>query len=76
MNNEVVEFLKEYEQLCQKYKMGLAGCGCCGSPYLVKDEDYEPILWDIDYIPSKNEIKVDREPLEEYLKKRGENNEL
>ena len=28
------EFLKEYEKLCQKYKMGLKGCGCCGSPYL------------------------------------------
>lgn len=28
------EFLKEYELLCQKYKMGLVGCGCCGSPYL------------------------------------------
>lgn len=28
------EFLKKYEKLCQKYKMGLKGCGCCGSPYL------------------------------------------
>ena len=29
------EFLKEYEKLCQKYEMGLQGCGCCGSPYLI-----------------------------------------
>ena len=28
------EFLKKYELLCQKYKMGLKGCGCCGSLYL------------------------------------------
>ena len=28
------EFLKEYEVLCQKYKMGLQGCGCCTSPWL------------------------------------------
>ena len=28
------EFLKEYEKLCQKHKMGLKGCGCCGSLYL------------------------------------------
>ena len=21
-------FLQEYEKLCQKYKMGLCGCGC------------------------------------------------
>lgn len=27
-------FLKEYELLCQKYKMGLQGCGCCQSPWL------------------------------------------
>ena len=32
--SEEYKFLKEYEKLCQKYKMGLEGCGCCGSPYL------------------------------------------
>lgn len=33
MNKEYL-FLKEYEELCKKYKMGLKGCGCCGSPFL------------------------------------------
>ena len=33
------EFLKEYELLCQKYNMGLEGCGCCNSPYLNKIGD-------------------------------------
>ena len=31
------QFLREYEKLCQKYRMGLEGCGCCESPYLVGD---------------------------------------
>ena len=33
------QFLKEYELLCQKYKMGLKGCGCCHSPWLNHIED-------------------------------------
>lgn len=33
------EFLKEYELLCQKYKMGFQGCGCCQSPWLNKIGD-------------------------------------
>ena len=68
MNKEILSFLKEYELLCQKYKMGLAGCGCCSSPYLVKDEDYVPIEGYIDYLPSKNKIKIGNETIEEILK--------
>lgn len=34
IKNKEQLFLKEYEKLCQKYKIGLKGCGCCGSPYL------------------------------------------
>lgn len=29
------EFIKELEQLSRKYGIAIAGCGCCGSPYLV-----------------------------------------
>lgn len=32
--NKEEQFLREYESLCQKYNMGLNGCGCCGSPFL------------------------------------------
>ena len=35
MREEVKKFLEEYEKICQKYRMGLVGCGCCGSPALV-----------------------------------------
>ena len=37
------EFLVEYEILCKKYKMGLKGCGCCGSPFLGVSFDNECI---------------------------------
>ena len=45
------EFLREYEKLCQKYGMGLIGCGCCGSPYL-NDID------DINYNKKLNKIFI------------------
>lgn len=34
VRKDIYKFLEEYEKLCQKYKMGFRGCGCCGSPYL------------------------------------------
>lgn len=34
MRAKALEFLKEYEKICQKYNIGLDSCGCCGSPYL------------------------------------------
>ena len=39
-------FLREYEALCQKYKMGLQGCGCCYSPWLnkIKEVNYNERL--------------------------------
>lgn len=40
MKEETKEFLEEYEKLCQKYKRGLAGCGCCGSPQLVDEKGF------------------------------------
>lgn len=35
INKKHIEFLKEYENLCKKYNMGLHGCGCCESPHLI-----------------------------------------
>lgn len=40
------DFLKELAELSQKYDIYIAGCGCCGSPYLYSlkggrlDEEY------------------------------------
>lgn len=44
--NKEEQFLKEYEALCQKYQMGLWGCGCCGSPSLndINDINYDEKL--------------------------------
>ena len=54
------EFLKEYEKLCQKYGMGLQGCGCCGSPYLVAYNEEDRIVDEIDNINFKdNIVKID-----------------
>ena len=45
------EFLREYEKLCKKYKMGLEGCGCCGSPYL-------NTIYDINYNDKLDKIFI------------------
>lgn len=34
MNENEKEFLAELSKLSNKYKVAIAGCGCCGSPYL------------------------------------------
>jgi hypothetical protein len=34
--DDVKAFLAELSQLSNKYGVGIGGCGCCGSPFLVK----------------------------------------
>ena len=62
---EIVEktkcFLKEYELLCQKYKMGLTGCGCCGSPILNIKDDKKIQLYNVRYNIDTKEIEIDSE---------------
>jgi len=41
----IIEFLKEYERLCRKYRLELAGCGCCGSPYVRKIKETDLLAW-------------------------------
>lgn len=58
------QFLIEYDNLCKKYKMGLKGCGCCGSPSLNGLEN-------INYSYTKNEVTIDdtfEGTVTEYLK--------
>ena len=52
INKKHIEFLKEYEKLCKKYNMGLHGCGCCESPYLI---DCNGEKWD--YVEKLDNIK-------------------
>ena len=81
--NKEKEFLKEYEKLCQKYNMGLQGCGCCGSPFLneIDEINYNQTLnkifiggdgfWHEKY-PDKNSIKSNiihsKKEIERFLK--------
>ena len=51
----MVKFLKEYQTLCQKYKMGLEGCGCCGSPFIEIDNE---CLHHIDYDYKTDKVKL------------------
>ena len=59
--NKETKFLKEYEKLCQKYKLGLYGCGCCGSPFL-NDIEY------INYDEVKNKILIGELTIKEWEK--------
>ena len=64
MREEVKNFLKEYEKLCQKYEMGLVGCGCCGSPALVDKKGFT-IYDDVNY--KNNRIYIGYTSLKEKL---------
>lgn len=73
ISDEVIEklstecFLREYEILCKKYKMGLKGCGCCGSPYLYIKDKY---IDNINYNEELNKVIIEyNETIEEYFKK-------
>jgi len=47
------EFLKEYKQLCLKYGLQIAGCGECGSAFLLELNDdnkkINKLVWRQDY---------------------------
>lgn len=64
-SEEIVEktkkFLREYELLCQKYEMGLTGCGCCGSPILNIKDDKKIQLYNVKYDIEAEGIKIDSE---------------
>ena len=67
MRQEVKNFLEEYEKLCQKYEMGLVGCGCCGSPALVDKKGFT-IYDDVNY--ENNRINIGYKSWKEELSKK------
>ena len=56
---EVLNYLREYEDLCKKYKLTIGGCGCCGSPFieLKNNEDKSYYIQDIEL--EDNKLKFD-----------------
>lgn len=71
IKDNVIDFLKEYEKLCQKYNMGLKGCGCCGSPYLYiihNNEDFDCID-DINFDEKKHIITINNKTIENLVEK-------
>ena len=55
---DYLKFLKEYSDLCKKYKMGLRGCGCCGSPYLEFGIKCSECINDINYNSELDEVFI------------------
>ena len=35
-------FLSELTELCNKYRVDIFGCGCCGSPNVISTENRNP----------------------------------
>ena len=35
---ELESFLSELTALCDKYNLYIGGCGCCGSPWIMREE--------------------------------------
>lgn len=48
---KVIEFLKEYKRICEKFGIVIGACGCCNSPWLTVpyDEDND-IPWQIKHL--------------------------
>jgi hypothetical protein len=42
MDSNVKQFILELEQLTRKYKLQIAGCGCCGSPFIAEADVSRP----------------------------------
>lgn len=39
LNKEkIIDFLREYRELCKKHNIFIGGCGCCNSPFLEEGE--------------------------------------
>lgn len=53
MSDRTTEFLKELTELTNKYRIEIAGCGCCGSPWLDDSATGKAIAFDLIYKKEK-----------------------
>lgn len=55
------EFLAELSKLSSRHKIGIAGCGCCGSPWLYHDESIRGGKYEFDaHKPYQNIVFVSK----------------
>ena len=71
--NNIINFLKEYEELCIKYGLSISACGCCDSPYICLDDDnynhIENIGFDLDKKKLRVSIDYEDEETEKKIRK-------
>lgn len=79
MKKKLYDFLKEYEQLCQKYNLGFCGCGCCGSPYVGLGYDngqFKDYVENVNYDYEKKQVLIgrygDEKTIDEFFEKVGD----
>ena len=74
------EFMRELTKLTRRYGIAIWGCGCCGSPKLVKAEDVEnpKVGYDVNVYDGVEEIHWATEEWQEHERKyrTGESHEL
>lgn len=58
--NNVTHYLNELEELCKKYNISIGGCGCCGSPQLIKF--YTLSVDEVNYYDNKLHYCLDIKP--------------
>lgn len=68
MKDNIINFLKEYEQLCKKYKIGLDARDQYPDLYVFdKDSEKFIIIQSIYYNEELNKLIIDDKDLEEYI---------
>lgn len=79
MGKNLYDFLKEYEQLCQKYNLGFGGCGCCGSPFVGLGYDngcFKDYAENVNYDYEKKQVIIgrygDEKTIDEFFEKVGD----
>lgn len=76
VNNNHIAFLKEYERLCNKYKMSIDGCGCCSSPFLTDwnsgEFEYIDNLENIKYHYAEKSVLINDKTIDELEKEAEE----
>ena len=69
--NEILTAIRQIKEICDRHNIDMAGCGCCGSPWLAGDnfdmdcftflgDDFEAKLQEISDQLDKHESKANK----------------